>query len=119
MGRSILVVTDHPAFGRLLRVLLEYEGYAADVALPGADALARAWTDRPDLLLLDLGRPDPSLVEAAQALYNAFPDLPVVLLTDPSRQRKLRRRFERAEAVEGGDVVAVVAAVRRSLGEEA
>ncbi|HEY8489845.1 MAG TPA: response regulator [Dehalococcoidia bacterium] len=119
MGRSILVVTDHPAFGRLLRVLLEYEGFAADVMLPGADALARARTDRPDLLLLDLGRPDSSVEEAAQALYEALPEVPVILLADPSRQRRLRRQFERAETVEGGDVVAVVAAVRRALGEGA
>ena len=118
MQRAIVIVTDHPAFGRLLRVLLESEGYTAGVTAPGPDTVDRVRAEQPHLLLLDLRRPDPATVEVAGALYAAFPELPVVLLADPGRQRELRRRFQRAEWAEGGDVAAVLAAVRRALGED-
>ncbi|MGB5950509.1 MAG: response regulator [Parvibaculum sp.] len=54
----ILVVDDEPQIRRFLRTSLGAQGYRLSEAASGADALARAQMDEPDLVILDLGLPD-------------------------------------------------------------
>ncbi|MFD1950945.1 response regulator transcription factor [Sphingomonas arantia] len=57
-ANRILVVDDEPAIRRLLRTALERVGHAVSEAGNAADALAVLATDRPQVVLLDLGLPD-------------------------------------------------------------
>ncbi|WP_076071530.1 response regulator transcription factor [Sphingomonas montana] len=54
----VLVVDDEPAIRRLLRTALERVGHAVSEAGDAATALAVLATDRPQVVLLDLGLPD-------------------------------------------------------------
>lgn len=54
----ILVVDDEPDIRRLMREILEDEGYVVSMAENGATAREARRTQRPDLVLLDIWMPD-------------------------------------------------------------
>ena len=54
----ILIVDDDDAIRRFLRISLTASGYAVVEARTGEQALARAATETPALVVLDLGLPD-------------------------------------------------------------
>lgn len=54
----ILVVDDESQIRRFLRVALEAHAYAVIEAATGLDAVQKAATEEPDLIVLDLGLPD-------------------------------------------------------------
>src|SRR6266540_4029214 len=63
MGRTVLIVDDHPSFRATAHALLEAEGFSVvGEAADGAEALAKAAELHPDLVLLDV-----PLAEAAGA----------------------------------------------------
>ncbi len=55
---KILVVDDEPQIRRFLRAGLSTQGYDLIDAENGAEALAKAAAEHPDLVILDLGLPD-------------------------------------------------------------
>jgi DNA-binding NarL/FixJ family response regulator len=59
MGRSVLIVDDHPGFRSHARRFLEREGYEVVAEAGGvAEALTRARESEPELALVDIGLPD-------------------------------------------------------------
>lgn len=58
MSAHILVVDDEPSIRKFLRVSLGGHGYRVSEATTGAEALACATADRPDMIVLDVGLPD-------------------------------------------------------------
>lgn len=77
----VLLVEDEPG----MQVIVENELSGSDievVAVPRlAEALDRVADHRPDLVLLDLGLPDSQGLDGVRRLLEAYPDLPVVVLT--------------------------------------
>ena len=76
----LLVVEDDPQLrGALVRALRD-RGHAVATAATGMSGLDTAVTDRPDLVVLDLGLPD---VDGAQVLrmLRAVSDVPVIVAT--------------------------------------
>ena len=67
-GLSILVVDDNVDAAQMLCALLEMNGHAVEVAHDGGAALAAAGRRRPDVVFLDIGLPDQSGHDVAQAL---------------------------------------------------
>jgi two-component system, cell cycle response regulator len=57
-GKHVLVVEDDADTAETLCTLLGDEGYQADSALSGADAIAKVHAAPPSLVLLDVGLPD-------------------------------------------------------------
>lgn len=57
MKTRVLIVEDDKSIARLLRDNLEYEGFEVDWAATGQEALDKAQTYAPDLVLLDLMLP--------------------------------------------------------------
>ena len=76
----VLVVDDEPNIVNLLRVGLKYEGFSVAVAQDGVDALQRAATFKPHLVVLDLSLPGMDGLEVAERLQTD-PDLLIVMLT--------------------------------------
>jgi DNA-binding response OmpR family regulator len=57
MRRRVLIVDDNRDAADALAMLLRHTGHEAFVAYDGKTALAAAETDRPDVVLLDIGLP--------------------------------------------------------------
>jgi two-component system response regulator MprA len=76
----ILVVDDDPQILSLLRRGLAYEGYTVDVAEDGAQALAKARENQPDLVVLDIMMPKLDGLEVTRRLRQGG-DVPILLLT--------------------------------------
>jgi len=55
---TILIIEDEPPIRKLLQLTLDPEGYRTRFSVNGREGIAMAGTERPDLVLLDLGLPD-------------------------------------------------------------
>lgn len=55
--RKILLVDDEPSIIKTIGKRLEIEGYEVIVAMDGEEALAKAKSEKPDLIVLDLMLP--------------------------------------------------------------
>ena len=56
-ARRVLVVDDDPDIRRMVRAVLEYDGYTVDVAEDGYTALRVLEATRPDCVVLDVMMP--------------------------------------------------------------
>jgi len=77
---TILVVDDEPKITQLVRDYLESAGFGVVVAADGREALMRARTERPDLVILDLGLPQLDGLDVTRSLRRDG-DLPIIILT--------------------------------------
>jgi len=77
----ILIVEDEPAMVAGLRDNFEYEGYDVISAADGAEGLARALADNPDLVVLDVMMPRMSGLDVCKQLKAQRPALPIIMLT--------------------------------------
>jgi PAS domain S-box-containing protein len=67
-ARRVLIVEDHEDAAESLRDYLELRGHAVEIAIDGLDALAKAATFRPEIVLCDLGLPGLDGYGVARAL---------------------------------------------------
>ena len=79
-GVRVLVVDDEPAIRRYLTVLLSAHGYTIFEAGSGQSAMSAVLTDRPDLVILDLGLPDLDGVEVTR-LLREWTRMPIIILS--------------------------------------
>jgi two-component system KDP operon response regulator KdpE len=80
---GVLIVEDDPAIGRFLRTGLSAQGYAPEIVVTGAAALARVTDARQgiELIVLDLGLPDMDGLQVITRLRAAGCLLPIIVLT--------------------------------------
>ena len=83
MAKIVLIADDSAPVRRSVRMLLEGRHTELMVceAVDGIDAIRKAKTSQPDLILLDLAMPRLNGVEAASILKKAMPETPVILFT--------------------------------------
>jgi two-component system KDP operon response regulator KdpE len=79
-GARVLVVDDESAIRRFLRVSLAAHGYVIFEADSGEAAMVVAATNRPDLIVLDLGLPDLDGVEVTRRLRE-WTRIPIIILS--------------------------------------
>lgn len=86
-------------------------------AASGEEALLRAHSDRPDVVLMDVRMPGMGGVAATQRIVDAFPDVPVIMLTstvDPEAVGRAVAAGARGYVVKNAgqeEIVAVLALV--------
>lgn len=83
MTIRLLLVDDHAVVRSGLKMLLAGE---ADVEIvgeagSGSEAVTRAGSARPDVILMDIGLPDMTGIEAAREIKSSHPDIAIVALT--------------------------------------
>ena len=81
--KTILVVDDEPKIVELARDYLEHAGFAVVSASDGPEALMRARSDHPDLIVLDLGLPRVDGLDVTRALRRDS-NVPIVILSGRS-----------------------------------
>jgi CheY-like chemotaxis protein len=108
----ILVIDDEPEVAHVVQDILVGEGHTVDVALSGREGVKLAEARAYDLVFTDLGMPDMSGWDVAEALAALRPLLPVALVTgwgtaldeDDARRRGVvaivQKPFEIAELVQ-------------------
>ncbi len=80
--RRILVVDDDPGIRSVIRMVLETEGFAVDVAEDGFAALRAVESTRPDCVILDVMMPGLDGHAVLSRIRNGSrAHLPVVMLT--------------------------------------
>ncbi|MGW2331195.1 response regulator transcription factor [Streptomyces sp. NPDC001700] len=77
----ILIVDDEPAVREALQRSLAFEGYATETAVDGVDALEKAVTYDPELIVLDVLMPRMDGLTAARRLRATGVTVPVLMLT--------------------------------------
>jgi DNA-binding response OmpR family regulator len=80
MHSTILVVDDEPNIIELARMYLEQDGFRVIMALDGQHALDMIFTERPDLVVLDLMLPAVDGWEVCRRT-RARSDVPILMLT--------------------------------------
>src|SRR5512146_1184160 len=85
MPKQILVVDDEPKISQLVSDYLERAGYSVQVAHDGKTALSHARTDKPDLIVLDLGLPQMDGLDFTRE-YRKTSNAPIIMLTARSEE---------------------------------
>ncbi len=85
MKKTILVVDDEPKIVKLVRDYLERAGFGVRVAADGKSALSLARTEKPDLIILDLGLPQLDGLDVTRELRKVS-NVPVIMLTGRSEE---------------------------------
>ncbi|MBN2058652.1 MAG: response regulator [Candidatus Saganbacteria bacterium] len=82
-SKRILIVDDEPDVASLLTLLLKSQGYEVVSAGDGQEALEKARTGHPDLLLLDIMLPKLDGYKVARMLKfdENFRHIPIIMLT--------------------------------------
>lgn len=81
----LLIAEDDPMLGPGLKRALERAGYSVDWARTGEEAIAAAAAQTYALLLLDLGLPEISGMEALRAIRRRRPEMPIIIVTAQDR----------------------------------
>lgn len=80
MASTILVVDDEKNIVQLARLYLNKEGYQVESAFDGAEALKKARSVRPDLIILDIMMPEMDGLAVCKELRKTS-NVPIIMLT--------------------------------------
>ena len=87
MIKRVLIVEDDKSLAKVLRHNLEFEGFLVEWSETGRDALEKAKTFTPDLVLLDLMLPDKmDGLDLCRIFANAKDVVPVIIITARGQQ---------------------------------
>lgn len=80
MNEKILVVDDEQSIVDLIRMELEFEGYKVESASDGEEAVEKARSFEPELIILDIMLPKKNGYDVCREVVQ-FLDVPIILLT--------------------------------------
>ena len=83
MAKKILIVDDDPDLVNAVTIILKSKKYEVAAAYGGNEGLAKAKTEKPDLIVLDVMMPDKDGYSVCRDLKadSALSKIPVLLLT--------------------------------------
>jgi two-component system KDP operon response regulator KdpE len=79
-NERVLIVDDESAIRKFLRVTLTAQAYNTIEAASGQEALSKATTDKPDIVVLDIGLPDINGIEVTR-LLRQWTQMPIIILS--------------------------------------
>ena len=79
-NERVLIVDDEESIRVFLKLTLTSQGYEAIEAVTGKDALAKAVTEKPDIIILDIGLPDIDGIEVTRSLRE-WTQIPIIILS--------------------------------------
>jgi PAS domain S-box-containing protein len=95
-GRTVLVVEDNADTRQVLKFMLEIEGAQVEAVESGAEAVARAETFRPQIVLCDIGLPDIDGLEVARRMRGRawFGETRLIALTGYGQPEDIRHALD-------------------------
>ena len=92
-GEKILNIDDSPTVQRLIEMILSSQGYEVVLASDGEEGIAKAKSERPDLILVDFVMPKMNGYQVCKTLKDdpGFKDTPIILVT--SKGDKVGSKF--------------------------
>lgn len=102
MVKKILVIDDEPKIVTSLTRWLEIKGYEVAGALGGKEGLAKAKSEKPDLIILDILMPDMNGHQVLESLRRdkAFKLTPVIILSVKNEAQDIVKSMIGGGAVE-------------------
>lgn len=96
MAKKILFIEDDPALQKALGNFLREQGYDVHAAADGAEGLAMAARELPDLILLDLILPGMRGLEVLKAMRRdeTLQAVPVMVLTNVESNESIEQAIE-------------------------
>ncbi len=91
----VLVIEDEAPIRRFLKMTLTDHGFTFKEALTGKEGLLKVATERPDLVILDLGLPDMDGLAVVRELREWSP-VPIIILSAREQER------DKVEALDAG-----------------
>ena len=88
MKRKVIIADDEQHICHLIKALIEWEQYGLEVvgfANDGNKAFQMCEECSPDFLITDIRMPGLSGIELIRKLYDAFPDIKVIIITGYSQ----------------------------------
>jgi len=96
---SILIVEDDANIGESLSKILQQEGYDADVAVNGGEAIQKSRNKFYDLALLDIKLPDMEGTQLLAKLHETMPKMVKIMVTGyPSIENAMEALNQGADA---------------------
>lgn len=122
--KRVLIVDDHAAVIRVLRLGIEDAGFEVESAANGSECLVRLCDGLPDFLITDIDMPRMNGKELCIAIEEQFPhrSFPIVVLTSRTEleHRDWTRDIANLSFMEKPvSVRRLVSIIRQSLAEEA
>src|SRR5689334_20650129 len=83
MSKRVLVAEDFDDVRDMMRVFFEHDGFEVLEAADGYEAVQKAVTERPDLIIMDIAMPVMDGIQATTAIrqHEDMADVPIVALT--------------------------------------
>ena len=83
MSIRILIADDHAVVREGLRMILEARGEMTVVgeALDGRDAIEKAETLKPDVIIMDIAMPQMNGIEATRIICERLPEVKIIILS--------------------------------------
>ena len=86
---KILITDDEQIIRDTLNTILTKAGHTTELALDGAEALAKMKDDLYDVALLDIDMPKLNGYEVLQQVRAIYPTLPVIFITGSGESKKV------------------------------
>src|SRR6266576_359383 len=99
---KVLIADDHEIFRRGLRDLLSKSFDVVDEAREGGEAIDKAISSRPDVVVMDINMPGMGGIEAAREIKAKLPKTGIVILSASDDDQQV---FDAIEAGVSGYVV--------------
>ena len=95
-AKKILLVDDSSTVLLMEKMLLANEGYELTTASNGREAIKKALTEKPDLILLDVVMPDIGGFEACKQIRaeSSTRAIPIIMVTTRSEATNVQTGFE-------------------------
>ena len=103
--KKLLIVEDDENQRRLYEITFKRDGYDVVVASDGTEAMEKARTDKPDLIVMDIRMPRRDGIDAMQKILGEDKQVPIIINTAyPSHQQNFMTWAADAYVIKSADL---------------
>lgn len=92
--KKVLVIDDTLGIRKFLKITLENYNYSVIESDEGLDGFEKFETEKPDIVILDLGLPDIDGLDVLRKIREINKETPVIILTVRSEESSVKSAYE-------------------------